>query len=135
MKRIKWLILLMTPILLTGCANNLKCEIDTTNYKAKIKIQFKNDKPTTYSQKEVMSFDNYLDANAEIYYHSQYDTYSYLITDGFAKIINQKSKVTTKINYDFTINSSQGENTLLISKNDNKETAKQKIESSSYKCK
>lgn len=134
MKRIKWLVLVIAPIMLTGCANTLKCEIETQNYEASIKIKFENDKPTTYKSSETMHF-NHLSTDAELYYHSQYDTYSYLITDGYAKVHNRNDEVTTKIDYDFSINESQGEDSLLISREDNQETAKQKIESSSYTCK
>ena len=43
MKRIKIVLLLLVPLLLTGCASTLKCEIDTNNYTSKIKIKFEDD--------------------------------------------------------------------------------------------
>lgn len=135
MKRIKGLNLILICLILTGCKDTLKCEIDTPNYKSEIKIKFENDKPTTYKQKETMIYSDSLDPESEIYYHSQYEKYSYLITDKHVKISNHNNEVTTKIQYDFTQDKSTGETELPISKNDTREKIKQKLESSSYTCK
>ncbi|MGN0974194.1 MAG: hypothetical protein ACI4OT_05565, partial [Bacilli bacterium] len=56
MKRIKILLLVTTILLLTGCSNTLKCNIETNNYDSSIKIKFENDKPTKYTYKDEMKF-------------------------------------------------------------------------------
>lgn len=135
MKRIKIMLLLVVPLILTGCASTLKCEIETKNYNSTIKIKFEEDKPLTYKYKDEMLYSNSLDTDAELYYHSQYSKYNYLINDGFAKITNSATNVKTKIEYNFEENQSQGESTLLISRHDTMKGARSKIESSGYKCK
>ena len=82
-----------------------------------------------------MLFSNNLNTDSELYYHTKYTSYSYLISDNYARITNHNNKVKLKINYDFTKDKSQGENKLLISKKDTIKTATQKIEKSGYTCK
>lgn len=135
MKKVKLLMLLIIPFLLTGCANTLKCEIETDNYNSKIKVKFENDKPTTYKFKDEMIFKNTLDTDSEIYYHTKYAEYNYLINDKLARVTNSQDKVTIKITYDFTKDNSQGEENLLIKETDSMKNAIKKIESSGYKCK
>ena len=135
MKRIKIVLLLVVPLLLTGCASTLKCEIDTNNYTSKIKIKFEEDKPLTYKYKDEMVFTNNLSTDSELYYHTQYSKYSYLIAEDVAKVSNFANKVSVDINYTFNENKSQHENLLLISRNDTMKEATKKIESSGYKCK
>ena len=79
MKRIKILLLIATIFLLTGCANTLKCNIETNNYSSSIKIKFKDDKPTKYKYEDEMKF-SADSADTEIYYHSKYNEYSTLIS-------------------------------------------------------
>ncbi len=134
MKRIKFLLLLIVPILLTGCANTLKCEIETSNYTSKIKVKFENDKPLTYNFKDEMKF-SVNDADSEIYYHSKYTEFNDLINDKFASVRNGKEAVSVKINYNFKENKSEGENKLLVKRDDTKSTASKRIESSGYTCK
>ena len=134
MKRIKMLLILIIPIFLTGCSETLKCTIETNNYSSEIKIKFKDDKPTTYKYKDVMSF-SATQTDSEIYYHSKYDQYSILISDKYANLRDKANGVYLKINYDFTKDKSNGENTLLISRNDTQKIALQKIKSSGYTCK
>lgn len=135
MKKVKLIMLLIIPFLVTGCAKTLNCEIETNNYNSTIKIKFKDDKPTTYKFKDEMIFKNYLDANSEIYYHTKYAEYNYLINDKHARITNGQDKVSIKITYDFTKDNSQGEENLLIKETDTMKTATKKIKSSGYKCK
>ena len=135
MKRIKIVLLLLAPLLLTGCASTLKCEIDTSNYTSKIKIKFEEEKPLTYKYKDEMVFNNNLSTDSELYYHTQYSKYSYLISEEVAKVTNFANKVSVDINYNFNVNKSQHENILLISRNDTMKEAIKKIESSGYKCK
>lgn len=134
MKRIKILLLVTTMFLLTGCSNTLKCNIETNNYDSSIKIKFENDKPTKYIYKDEMKFSKD-SADTEIYYHSKYNEYSILISEKYAHLRNKIDNVSLKINYDFTKDKSEGENKLLINRNDTIKTATQKIESSGYKCK
>ena len=134
MKRIKMLLILIIPIFLTGCSETLKCTIETNNYKSKIKIKFEKDKPTTYKYKDEMRFSS-SSTDAEIYYHSKYDQYSLIISDKHANLRDKADGVYLKINYDFTKDKSEGENSLLITRNDTKKTALQKIQSSGYTCK
>ena len=68
MKRIKILLLIATLLLLTGCSNTLKCNIETNNYSSSIKIIFKDDKPTKYKYEDEMKF-SADSADTEIYYH------------------------------------------------------------------
>lgn len=128
------LLILIIPIFLTGCSETLKCTIKTNNYSSEIKIKFKDDKPTTYKYKDVMSF-SATQTDSEIYYHSKYDQYSILISDKYANLRDKANGVYLKINYDFTKDKSNGENTLLISRNDTQKIALQKIKSSGYTCK
>ena len=135
MKRIKIALLLLVPLLLTGCASTLKCEIETSNYNSKIKIKFEEDKPLTYKYKDEMVFNNNLSTDSELYYHGQYSKYSYLIAEDIAKVTNFANKVSVDINYNYNEKQSQYENILLISRNDTMKEATKKIESSGYKCK
>ena len=135
MKRIKSLIILLMPLLLTGCATTLKCEINTNNYTSTVKIKFENDKPTTYKYSDEMIFTDPLSTDSELYYHSKYEEYSFLITEKYATLSNHNDKVKLKINYDFTKDKTKNENKLLISKNDTLKEASKKIESSGYTCK
>lgn len=136
MKRIKKILLMIIPLLiLTGCSSNLKCTIKTNNYESTVKIKFVEDKPTTYKYKDAMDFGNTLDADSELYFDNQLTKYRFLIADKFADVIERQSVVKVKVNYDFTKDSSSGEDVLLIKKTDSLGTAKQKIESSGYKCK
>ena len=134
MKRIKILLLIANIFLLTGCANTLKCNIETSNYNSSIKIKFKNDKPAQYKFKDEMKFSRD-SADTEIYYHSKYNEYSTLISEKHAHLRNKIDRVSLKITYDFTKDKSEVENKLLINRNDTIKTATQKIESSGYKCK
>ena len=134
MKRIKILLLIATIFLLTGCANTLKCNIETSNYNSSIKIKFKNDKPAQYKFKDEMKFSRD-STDTEIYYHSKYNEYSTLISEKHAHLRNKIDSVSLKITYDFTKDKSEVENKLLINRNDTIKTATQKIESSGYKCK
>ena len=88
-----------------------------------------------YKYKDEMNFENELIADSEIYYHTKYAEYSDLIMDKHANVSNIHEKVKIKIDYNFKKNKSEGENLLLISKNDTKKEAIKKIESSGYKCK
>lgn len=135
MNRIKGLIILIGILVITTGCSTLKCEIKTNNYNSIIKIKFENNKPTTYNFKDEMLFSNNLNTDSELYYHTKYTSYSYLISDNYARITNHNNKVKLKINYDFTKDKSQGENKLLISKKDTIKTATQKIEKSGYTCK
>lgn len=135
MKRIKIVLLLLAPLLLTGCASTLKCEIETSNYNSKVKIKFKEDKPLTYKYKDKMIFTNNLSTDSELYYHTQYSKYSYLITEDIAKVTNFANKVSVDINYNYNENQSQYENLLLITRNDTIKEATKKIENLGYKCK
>ena len=123
------------PLLLTGCATTLKCEINTNNYTSTVKIKFENDKPTTYKYSDEMIFTDPLSTDSELYYHSKYEEYSFLITEKYATLSNHNDKVKLKINYDFTKDKTKNENKLLISKNDTLKEASKKIESSGYTCK
>lgn len=134
MKKIKILLLLLVPVLLTGCANTLKCNIETNNYNSTIKIKFKDDKPTTYKYKDEMKFSTN-STEGEFYYHSKYNEYSILISEKYAQLKNNQENISTKINYDFTKDNSKGENKLLINRKDTIKSATKKIESSGYKCK
>ena len=134
MKRIKILLLIATLLLLTGCSNTLKCNIETNNYSSSIKIIFKDDKPTKYKYEDEMKF-SADSADTEIYYHSKYNEYSTLISEKHAHLRNKPDNVSLRINYDFTEDKSEGEKKLLINRNDTIKTAAQKIESSGYKCK
>lgn len=135
MKRIKIILLLIIPLVLTGCASTLKCEIETANYNSTIKIKFEEDKPLTYKYKDEMIYSDSLDTDTELYYHSQYSKYNNLITNGWANITNRPTKVKTTINYKFEENNKEAESILLISRNDTMKNARTKIESSGYKCK
>lgn len=134
MKKIKIILILFIPLILTGCSETLKCSIETNNYTSNIKISFKDDKPSKYKYKDEMKFSP-TSADAEIYYHSKYDQYSLLISDKYAHIRNKADGVSLKVTYDFTKDNSDGENALIISRNDTKKIATQKIQSSGYKCK
>ncbi|MGM9878475.1 MAG: hypothetical protein ACI31R_00370 [Bacilli bacterium] len=134
MKRIKILLLITTLFLLTGCSNTLKCTIETSNYNSSIKINFKDDKPTKYKYKDEMKF-SADSADTEIYYHSKYEEYNTLISEKHAYLRNKPDNVTLKITYDFSKDKSEGEDKLLINRDDTIKTATQKIESSGYKCK
>ena len=134
MKRIKVLLVFVCLFGLTGCANTLKCSIETSNYDANVKIKFKDDKPISYKYKDVMRFSEN-SSDAEIYYHSKYNDYSNLISDKLAHVRNKPVGVFVKINYDFNKNNSLGESTLLIERNDTKKIASEKIESLGYTCK
>ena len=135
MKRIKSVILLLIPLLMTGCTTTLKCEIETNNYTSNVKIKFEDDKPTTYKYRDEMIFNDPLSTDSELYYHSKYQEYSYLITEEYATVSNHNNKVKVKIDYDFSKNKTEDESKLLISKNDTIKTATKKIESSGYTCK
>lgn len=134
MKRIKILLLLIVPILLTGCANTLKCEIETNNYTSKIKIKFENEEPTIYKFEDKMLFDADT-TDTELYYHSKYTEYNDLINSKHATIRNHPDNVTIKIDYNFKENKAEGENKLLIKRTDTMKEATKKIESSGYICK
>ena len=134
MKRIKILLLLIVPILLTGCANTLKCEIETNNYTSKIKIKFENEEPSIYKLEDKMLFDAE-STDTELYYHSKYTEYNDLINNKFAVIRNHPDNVTVKIDYNFKENKTDGENKLLIKRTDTIKEATKKIESSGYTCK
>lgn len=134
MKRIKMILILMIPLLLTGCSSTLKCTIETNNYNSKVKIKFKDDKPITYKYKDEMKFSP-TSADAEIYYHTKYSELSNLISSRNAHIGNNKASITIKVNYDFTKDKSDGEGNLLINRNDTKKEAIKKIESSGFTCK
>ena len=134
MNRIKIIVFLFTVLLLTGCGNNLKCNIKTNNYTADIKITFEKEKPAEYSFKDKMTF-SYEDFNSELYYHNKYTELSDLITEKYAKVSDNKDNVTIKINYDFSKYNSKGESKLLIKRSDTKKEALKKIESLGYKCK
>ena len=135
MKRVKSIILLLIPLLMTGCTTTLKCEINTNNYTSTVKIKYENDKPTTYKYSDEMVFSEPLSTDSELYYHSKYQEYSYLITEKYATISNHNNKVKLKIDYDFTKDKTEDETKLLISKNDTIKIATEKIESSGYTCK
>lgn len=135
MKRIKIVVLLVAVFLLTGCSDTLKCNIDTKNYTSDIKIVFENDKPVSYEFSDKMIFDDNLSTDSELYYHSQFSQYSYLVSEEFAKVTNFANKVSVDIEYNFNENSSQGEESLLISRNDSMNAASKKIENLGYKCK
>ena len=134
MKRVKLVMLLIAVLLLTGCANTLKCKIDTNNYTSKVVIKFKNNKPSTYKFKDKMMFSPQA-PEAELYYHSKYDEHGTLIAEKFAKMRNNVDNITLKVKYDFTKNNSTQEDKLLVSRNDSKNDAKTKIENLGYKCK
>lgn len=134
MKRIKILLLITMLFLITGCSNNLKCNIDTNNYTSTIKIKFKDDKPINYSYKDKMSFP-LESTDSEIYYHSKYNEYNTLINEKHAFLRDAADSVTLKISYDFTKDNSKDEKKLLISRDDTIKSATKKIESSGYKCK
>ncbi len=134
MKRIKMLFLLIMPILLTGCADTLKCQIKTNNYNSTVKVTFKEDKPFSYKYKDEMVFSPN-STDAEIYYHSKYNEYSILAGEKHAFLRSTSESVTMRISYNFTKDKSEQENKLLISKDDTKSDAMKKIESSGYKCK
>lgn len=136
MKNTKRILLLIIPvILLTGCSNSLKCEIENNNQDSSIKIKFTDNKPTTYKFRDDMNFGNTLDADSELYLDNKLTQYRDLIADKYADVIERQGVVKVKIDYDFTKNKSIGENTLLISRDDTQEIAKQKIEKVGYICK
>lgn len=134
MKKTKFLLIIVAVIFLTGCSNSLKCKVETKNYDSTIKITFKDDKPIKYKYKDEMRF-SAKTADNEIYYHSKYSEYSTLISEKYAHVRNNQSNVSMKVNYDFEKDSSSDEKKLLISRNDTKKTATEKIESSGYTCK
>ena len=138
MKKTKIIVLLIATLALTGCANQLKCKIDTINdsneYTSTVSVHFKNNKPSTYSFKDKMMFPP-LAPEAELYYHSKAEEYGTLIAEKFARMGNHSDNITLKIKYDFNKNNSSQENKLLVSRNDSKETAKSKLESLGYTCK
>lgn len=134
MKRIKLVLLLLSVFILTGCANTLKCEIKTNNYESKVKVTYKDDKPTKYVFKDKMLFSP-TSADAELYYHSKYEEYNTLISEKHARLHNRAKDVSMEIKYDFTTDTSGQEGKLLISRNDTKGTAIKKIEDLGYKCK
>ena len=88
MKRIKIVVLLVAVFLLTGCSDTLKCNIDTKNYTSDIKIVFENDKPVSYEFSDKMIFDDNLSTDSELYYHSKFSQYSYLLSEEFSKVTN-----------------------------------------------
>ena len=133
MKTIKILILLAVPLLISGCADTLKCNIKTNNYKSSIKIDFVEDKPTTYRYVDRIVFPKQSD-EAELYYHQKYSEFSALISERYAKVKRNFDKVTTRIKYNFISDQSEKENKLLITKSDTKKNAVKKIESLGYKC-
>ena len=135
MKRIKIVILVFAVFMLTGCADTLKCEIDTSNYTSSVKVVFENNKPASYKYSDKMIFNDNLSTDSELYYHSQYSKYSYLVSEDFAKVTNFANKVSVDIEYNFNESNSQGEESLLVSRNDNMKSASKKIESLGYKCK
>lgn len=134
MKRIKILMLLIVPVLLTGCADTLKCEIETNNYNSTIKIKYEEDKPVSYNFKDEMLFSKD-STDSELYYHSKYTEYDHLIMNKYATMRNTGTTVSTKINYDFAKNDKETENKLLITKTDTKKQATKKIKSLGYTCK
>ena len=138
MKNKKLIVLLITVLVLTGCANKLKCKIDTVSdsneYTSTVVVHFKNDKPSTYSFKDKMMFPP-LAPEAELYYHSKAEEYGTLIYEKHARMGNNSDNITLKIKYDFNKDNSSQEDKLLVSRNDSKDTAKSKIESLGYSCK
>lgn len=135
MKRIKIITLLLAVILLTGCSNNLKCEIKTNNYNSTIKTKFSKDKPVKYTYSDEMLFSDNSNTDSEIYYHTKYEKYSALINEKYAKVRSFQNKVSVKVNYNFSKNKSQNESALIIKRNDTIKSARKKIESLGYKCK
>lgn len=133
MKRIKMVFLLLSVFLLTGCGNQLKCNIKTNNYESTIKVTYKDDKPTKYVFKDKMFFSP-TEANAELYYHSKYSEYGDLINEKHAKLKNKPEYIALEIKYDFTTDKSTQENKLLIQKTDTKANAIKKIQDLGYKC-
>ncbi|MBQ6546673.1 MAG: hypothetical protein IJL74_01590 [Bacilli bacterium] len=134
MKRMKLVILLMAVVALTGCANKLKCKINTDNYSSTVVVHFKSHKPSTYSFKDKMMFSP-LAPEAELYYHSKAEEYSTLIAEKLARMGNNSDNITLKVKYDFNKNNSTQEDKILVGRNDSKNDAKKKIESLGYKCK
>lgn len=141
MKRIKrkeLILLFVVTVLLTGCGNKLKCEIDGLvegrKYTSTVVVKFKDEKPSTYSFKDKMMFDPE-DPNAEIYYHSKYDEYSTLLSEKKARISNNTDNISFKVKYDFEEDHSSQENKILIGRDDSREIAKNKLENVGYRCK
>ena len=138
MKKTKLIILLIAVVALTGCANKLKCKIETTldsnKYTSTIVVKFKNGKPSTYSFKDKMMFEP-LAPEAELYYHSKAEEYGILISEKLAKARNNSDNITLKVKYDFNKNNSAQENKILVGRNDSKNDAKKKIENLGYQCK
>lgn len=140
MRGIKMLVILIVPIILISfiifqnTSDVIKCNIDTNNYVSQLKVKFENDKPVKYKFKDKMFFS--FDApESEIYYHSKYSEYGYLIAEDYASIRNNRTNVTIHINYNFEKDNSVQENKLIIKRTDTKKSALEKIENFGYKCK
>lgn len=138
MKRVKLLILTVAVLTLTGCANTLKCKVDTVvdsnKYTSTIVVKFKDGTPSTYSFKDKMMFPP-LAPEAELYYHAKAEEYGILVAEKLARMGNNSDNITLKVKYDFNKNKSTQENKILVGRNDSKEVAKKKIENLGYTCK
>ena len=126
-------LVLITILLLTGCSNNLKCNIKTNTYKSKIIITFQNNKPKNYLKKENIYFTNKDTKN--IYYKLKTNEYKYLINNDYTKIKNRKNKIYIKTKYNFQKKKKEIESKLEIEKNDTRKKSYQKIKSLGYTCK
>ncbi len=125
-------LILVAIFLLTGCSNNLKCNIKTNTYKSKIIISFKNNEPKNYLKKEKIYFTKKDTKN--IYYKLKTSEYKYLINNNYTKIKNKNNKIYIKTKYNFKKRKRIIENKLEIEKNDTRKKAYQKIKSLGYTC-
>lgn len=134
MKNIKILLLILIPIILTGCNNTLNCNIKTDNYTSNIKVKFKNNKPIIYKFKDKMFFSK-SSINQKDYYKEKYNKYNLLILNKNMKLKNKNNYISTKINYNFNKNKIKQENNLLIQRNYTRKQTLKKIKSLGYTCK
>ncbi len=134
MKSIKVIMIVLMSVVLTGCANDLKCSIKTSNYESTVKIAYKEDKPTKYSFKDKMKF-SATSADSELYYYGKLSEYENLINEKHAKVRNKATSVEVSIKYNFTSDTSAQEGKLLVKRDETKSKAIKRIEDLGYKCK
>lgn len=139
MKKINYIILILTLIFLTGCEKTtLKCTRKKDNKEDTIILKFDKENTTIKN----MDFDekivyNKLDAHIDLDYYDIKDTYTTFDNlKGITYEVNKnQNDIKIKLNIDFTLTDDDNIPLFTISKNMTKNDAKINLENQGYTCK